>query len=428
MSDRLTITLGPRERNGIRAVIAELGAKQAIDKFDVLSEFHRRKFRENVVARFRLGEDAHEFVETMILDALEAAESEVTTKHSTPTLVTLANVKPKPISWHWDKTIPRGAITYIFGDAGQGKSQLATDIVSRRSRGATMPPNDFDAGEPPTNSLILTCEDDIERTVVPRLLATGADMKRIISLRDVTPWGSDTARPAQLPTDMPMIAEIIRAHAIDTVVVDVFTGFLVDGANPNCDSEMRQCMAAINAVAVETQSTWLLLGHPNKREGAKSVHRAGGSVAIVAASRAAFAVGQDPDDPTTKVFCPVKFNLGPRPHSLTFTIEPVDAVSRIVWGGSTTLTASDVLASEAKSTGGGSKLEQAKDIITDILSNGPRGSNEVLGAVEAAGIGERTYHAARKSLGVKSERIGGLGKDGQWLLTMAANGYDHETF
>jgi hypothetical protein len=426
VNDTLTVQCGPADRDGKRAIVAMVGSRQQIDKFDPLSEFHRRKFRERVIERFRLGDDAHEAIEQSILDAITAADDAESSAAPIANVVNLASVNPRPISWHWDQTIPRGAMTYIFGDAGEGKSQLATDIVSRRSRGASMPPHDF-PGEPPTNSLILTCEDDIERTVVPRLLATDAVMSRIDWMSEVTVPGADTPRMVQLPADLPTIKRHIVERKVDTVVIDVFTGFLGEGINPNSDAEMRAVMARINRVAVDTQSTWLLLGHPNKREGAKSHYRAGGSVAILAAARAGFAVGQHPDDPTTKVFCPVKFNLGPRPHSLTFNIEPAGQVSRIVWGGQTDLTAADVLKAEAPK-GGSNKLETAKQIIVELLSDGPRGSNEVLGACEAAGIGERTYHSARKALGVKSERVGGMAANGQWLLTMAANGYHDEGF
>jgi hypothetical protein len=106
---------------------------------------------------------------------------------------------------------------------------------------------------------------------------------------------------------------------------------------------------------------------------------------------------------------------------LTYRIEPADHVARIVWGGQTELTAADVLKSDAKGGGSaGTKLEQAKAIMADMLADGPRGSNEVLGACEAAGISERTYHSARKALGVQSEKTG---FNGNWLLTLpSANG------
>jgi hypothetical protein len=57
MSDRLEVVMGQRERDGKRAVIAMLGKNQQVDKFDPLSEFHRRRFREHVITRFQLGDD-----------------------------------------------------------------------------------------------------------------------------------------------------------------------------------------------------------------------------------------------------------------------------------------------------------------------------------------------------------------------------------
>ena len=81
------------------------------------------------------------------------------------------------------------------------------------------------------------------------------------------------------------------------------------------------------------------------------------------------------------------------------------------------MTAGELMKTSSKATGG--KLERAKEIIKEILNAGPRGCNEVLGACDEEEISERTYHTARKSLGVTSERISiGKGGTGQWLLSL----------
>jgi hypothetical protein len=191
----------------------------------------------------------------------------------------------------------------------------------------------------------------------------------------------------------------------------------------NDDADMRRFATPLADMLERTRATALVLRHFNKKEGLRSMYRGGGSVAIIAAARAAFALAPHPDEPGVKVFAPVKHNLGPRPHSLTFTIEPHSGVSRIEWTGQTELTAADVLRSPKQGASGG-KLELAKGIIAEILERGPRGENEVRAALKEAEISDRTYWRARKDLRVQSEKTG---FQGQAMLSLpSTNGHTED--
>ena len=75
---------------------------------------------------------------------------------------------------------------------------------------------------------------------------------------------------------------------------------------------------------------------------------------------------------------------------------------------------------------GGNKLEAAKQIIADVLGGGPRGSNEVEGACDKAGVSRATYFRARREIGVRAEKTE---FNGNWLLSMpSANGVNHEEY
>ncbi len=60
MSEQIRVQCGIADRNGKRAVVATLGGRQQVDKFDVASAYHRSRFCERVVDRFQLSPDAHE--------------------------------------------------------------------------------------------------------------------------------------------------------------------------------------------------------------------------------------------------------------------------------------------------------------------------------------------------------------------------------
>jgi hypothetical protein len=59
--------------------------------------------------------------------------------------------------------------------------------------------------------------------------------------------------------------------------------------------------------------------------------------------------------------------------------------------------------------------EEAKAFIIDRLKNGDRDSREMLAEAEQEGINRATLFAAKKELGIKSDRISLMGRGGKWI-------------
>lgn len=408
---QLAITVRPADDRGRHLVIAKMNGTSHPHRFDALSQFHRKQYREAVISRFGLDDSAHEWIEEELLAKAAAIDSQEAL--AILDVVNAADIALKRVEWFWDSYIPAASITDLSGDPNEGKSTLTIDLIARNSRGDSMPPFSFpDGAHKPADSLLLSGEDDPERTVKPRLLAAGAVLERVHLLRTVTVC--DEKRQVQLPMDLPLIERLIREKGINLVVLDVLAAFTEPGISLNDDAAMRRLFGAMSPVFERTGAACIMLRHQNKKESTKAMYRAGGSIAITGASRAAFAVGPNPDDPDEKIFVAIKHNLGPRPHSLSYRIEAAGDASRIVWGGQSSLTANDVLSNGGEARGGG-KVETAKEIIIEILKSGPRGENEVKTACEQAGISRTTYWRARKELGVKSEKTA---FQGEWLLSL----------
>jgi putative DNA primase/helicase len=88
-----------------------------------------------------------------------------------------AEIEPEPIDWIWDGRIARGKLTVIGGDPEEGKSQLGVYIGATISNGGAWPNSE---GRAPRGSvIILSAEDGAEDTLVPRLIAAGADRRKM---------------------------------------------------------------------------------------------------------------------------------------------------------------------------------------------------------------------------------------------------------
>ena len=410
--DNLAIACGVPEKNGQQLVTARLGDKSHKHHFKVLDQYQREKFCEKLVDKFKLNPHDIGELEKRVLAAADAE----TGGHFTPNVICLEDVEAKLVDWFWRTYIPAGAITILDGDPGDAKSTLALDLAARYSRGDAMPPYPPGTGEHyPGNTLVISCEDDLERTIKPRLLAAGGCVKRIHALQAVKTCDGDDERHVQLPLDIRLIEKILVEKQIGFLVIDVLSSVTQEGTSMNEDGDMRRLMTPLTAMAQRTQVTVLVIRHLNKKQGLNAMYRGTGSIAITAAARSVLAVAPHPSEPGRKVLVGVKHNLGPRPASLTYEIEPVGNSLRLVWGEPVELTAADVLGASGK---GPKKLDQAKAIVAEMLAAGPCSPKVVQLACKQAGIGEKTCKNAREELGVKSQKVGGYGSKGQWMLSL----------
>jgi hypothetical protein len=163
------------------------------------------------------------------------------------------------------------------------------------------------------------------------------------------------------------------------------------------------------------------VAHFNKSgNSGKALHKFMGSIAFVAGPRAAFAVIEDPDDPTRRLFLHAKNNLARPPQGLSFHVEQMVlpdcniTTSRVSWDfGTVDVTADEaVAASQAKSDA--PTLEEAKQFLEDLIGPGGLDHKVVAQQAKDAGLSWSTIRRAKEKLGIRSERSG-FGPDGVWL-------------
>ena len=168
--------------------------------------------------------------------------------------------------------------------------------------------------------------------------------------------------------------------------------------------------------------------------GQSALNRFAGSIAFVAAARAAFAGIEDSEDDGRRLLLQAKNNLGAKCNGLAFRLE-----QRIVDGdilSSNVMFESDhvsqsidaaLTASESRggAAGGQTSKDDAAEFLSDVLAHGPRDVLEVESLARAAtllGADEplrqnKAFREARKALGVATTREG-FGPGARYILSL----------
>ena len=300
----------------------------------------------------------------------------------------LSDIQPREVEWLWQDHIPLGAITLLDGDPGLGKSLITLDLAARVTTGRGMP-DEPDAllrelrGEP-YGVVLLSAEDDLARTILPRLRAAGGEDERVYAITDVHETGADGSehtRPFVLPRDIPILAEGIALVRARLVVIDPLTAYLDLRVNSWNDQHVRAALAPLARLAEETGVAILILRHLNKSAGGSALYRGGGFIGISGAARSGLLAAKDPDDPEhQRVLASSKSNLGPPPPSLRYRLLPVGdgAYARVEWLEESHRTAQELLRAQMdeEGDGGQSALEEARDFLRTFLAEGPRRATE----------------------------------------------------
>jgi hypothetical protein len=333
--------------------------------------------------------------------------------------VLASEVKPEEVRWLWPRHIPLGKPTVFEGDPDEGKSTVALDLVARVSRGVSMP--DGTAGIAASGAVVVSLEDGAADTIVPRLIAAGADRSGVRIIQTIT--GADGfERTPTLPGDLPAIEAAIKDVGAAILVIDPLVATLAAETNSYRDQDIRRVLAPVAALAERTGVAVIVIRHLNKSSNPNPKYRGGGSIGIIGAARAGFLFGPNPDEEGSKVMAPVKENLCAKPPAIKYRLEERNGTVAVKWEGETSHTARSILA-EPETQEESNALADAKDFLNDFLKDGPQHSKEVERAAKAAGVAERTLLRAKPALRIKAKKIGiGKGQHWEWELPKPANG------
>jgi len=317
-------------------------------------------------------------------------------------------VKPARTDWLWPGYIPFGKITVLDGNPGQGKSTLTLALAAAVSNGEALPGLSHTRRDP-MDVILLSAEDGLDDTILPRLSAHGADTGRVHALEAVVQPG-EPDRPWSLPADIEALRYAIGATGARLVIIDPLMAFLGGSVDSHRDQDVRLALHPLSQLASSTGASILIVRHLNKSGQGLAMLRGGGSVGIIGAARAGMVVGVDPHDPTgeQKVLAVSKMNLGKPGESQAFHLETDSeyGCGRVVWDGPSMHTAETVLAQVDSEDA--AEIGRASDLLKSLLSKGPIPIPEVLKAARSAGIQDRHLAKARRMLRVDDLHVGAL--------------------
>jgi AAA domain len=330
-----------------------------------------------------------------------------------------ADIIPEPIQWLWPGRIAIGKQTLIAGEPGLGKSQLAIAAVAAITTGGQWP---CDEGTAPNGRAIFLCaEDDAADTIVPRLMAVNADLKKIGFITAVKVGSDSGVRSFNLQADLALLeSRIAELGDVRIVVIDPISSYM-GKIDSHKNADVRSVLELVGEMAARLRVAVLGITHFSKGGGEKAINRFIGSIAFIAAARAAFAVVQDPDDESRRLFMPVKNNLARLGSGLAFRLEQHVVAERIVasriaWDSNPVTGTVDNVLAESNDTGAErSAKAEAADFLRDLLANGSMPSKEIKEHAEAAGYSWATIKRAKKSARIEHYREGGMAAAGHWL-------------
>jgi len=319
------------------------------------------------------------------------------------------DVEMKKINWLWSNHLARGKLTLLSGPSELGKSTIAIDLAARLSRGGEWPDGDC---APLASAIIISSEDAIDDTIVPRLAAAGADLTRVHMLAFAKTDG--VTRSFSLQTDLDRLGEKIEALGdVGLVVIDPITSYMGAKIDSHHTVEVRAVLEPLQKFAERYNVAVLMISHPQKAAATNVLNAVTGSAAFVHAPRMTFIVITDPENPDRTLFLAGKNNIGKKAEGMGYATEnafvgPDQSIltSRIAWDNlPVRITANEALEATADKKKGNATADAEEFLRTRLDGNGAGvPSKDIVDEAEANGISERTLRRARKKLGVKTRK------------------------
>ncbi|QSG85604.1 AAA family ATPase [Acinetobacter indicus] len=319
-------------------------------------------------------------------------------------IVNMATIQAQAINWLWSGWLPLGKLTILAGAGGCGKTNLLLALIATITTNGIFPDGSkcTDTGK----VLIYSTEDDPNDTLLPRLIANGADLSKIDFIAGrINDKGE--REPFDPTKDLPLLNVYAKQNPdIKLLMIDPIISAV--GGDSNKATDVRRSLQVVVDFAQEFNCAVVGITHFAKgTSGSSPAERIIGSQAFTALARMVWSAAKREDE-NDCILVRAKSNISTLDGGIKYQIEPETVLENIettktAWLGTIEGSARELL-SEAESTENSNvtTVDMAKEFLIDLLSsveNMP--SKEVQSQAKDAGFSPASIRRAQEKLNIK---------------------------
>ena len=324
------------------------------------------------------------------------------------------DLTPEPYRWLWQYWLAMGKLHILAGAPGQGKTTIALAMAATITIGGRWPDGSRCA---PGNVLIWSGEDDPADTLVPRLMAAGADRARCYFIEGARRGGEVV--PFDPARDLGQLLEAIeKIGGISLLVIDPVVSAVTGDSHKN--TEVRRALQPLVDLAAKCDCAVLGITHFAKGgQGTDPAQRVVGSVAFTAVARVVMVAAKvkgDEEGQDTRILARSKSNIGPDDGGFQYHLEqsePLPGIhaSHIAWGKAVEGTARELLTDpdDGPQDDASDAVELLRAELDSVLWTS---CDEAAKPLKAAGFSKKQIWAASKKVGVMRKKDG---MKGGWM-------------
>lgn len=326
-------------------------------------------------------------------------------------LVPASAIRPQAIRWAWPGWLALGKLTILAGAGGTGKTTLTIGLAATLTSAGRWPD-----GEPCRDRrsvVIWSSEDDPADTIVPRLIAAGADMSRVYILQGRIN-GLGESEPFDPARDMDLIAaELERIGDVGMLMLDPIVSAVA--GDMHRANDVRRALQGLVDLAEQYGCAVLGITHFSKGSaGNNPAERVLGSQAFGALARTVLVAAKQ-EDSEQRVLARAKSNIADDSGGCSYTVEECTVgdgitTTRVMWGEPIEGSAREILADVERVESEEADDDDPVEALRRILSAGLVTGKDAKGLMSGNGYTAKQIRTAREKLSVVVTRDG-FGKD-----------------
>lgn len=325
-----------------------------------------------------------------------------------------SGIKPLAITWLWDGWLPAGKLTILAGTAGTGKTTLALGLGAALTSGGRWP--DGKHCNQRGNVLIWSSEDNPDDTLVPRLIASGADMGRCHFIEGITQNGE--SMPFDPSQDIGELHKAIeRIGGVSLLIIDPIVS-AVSGDMHRANDVRRSLQAVVDFAEVHKCAVIGITHFAKGGAGKAPQDRVIGSQAFGALARMVLVAAKE-EDGDRRVLARAKSNIAPDNGGVAYglnlaTIDGGIETTYVSWEGIIEGTAREILGEVEHDDEAGSNADDLGQMLVDTLTQagGKMTAKQLQCEVRDAGYSWDAAKRIKKTLGIESAKDG---MSGPWI-------------